>query len=164
MIIKSISEAEPLRLLRLRLTKRSPYSEPLFKRTKPIFRALIRRNQACIRNPYSERLHLIQKAKLIDLLLLTLPHFGNVLFRGIVISVNWSLCTQLYHYNNTIYFLCLLVKLRKFIYIALVSYPLASLSNSTMVLPLLYVLIISFGMDPYKHTLQPYSVCTYYSL
>ena len=109
-----------------------------------------------IRTPYSEepslhseRLYLIQKAKPIDLLLLTLLHFGNVLFRGTVISVNWPLRTQLYYYSNTVYSLCLLVKLQKCIYTALVSYPLASSSNSTTVLPQLYVLIISFGEDPY---------------
>ena len=109
-----------------------------------------------IQSPYSEEpslhsegLHLIQKAKPIDLLLLILPHFGNVLFRGIVISVNWSLRIQLYHYSNTVYSLCLLVKLQKCIYTALVSCPLASSSNSTTVLPQLYVLIISFGVDPY---------------
>ena len=36
-----------------------------------------------------------------------------------------------------------------YIYTALVSYPLASSSNSTTVLPQLYVLIVSFGVDPY---------------
>ena len=36
------------------------------------------------------------------------------------------------------------------VYTALVSYPLDSLSNSTTVLPQLYVLIVSFGVDPYR--------------
>ena len=81
-----------------------------------------------------------------------LLHFGNVLFRGIVISVNWSLRIQLYHYGNTVYSLCLLVKLQKCIYTALISYPLASLSNSKTVLPQIYVLIVSFGVDPYTYS------------
>ena len=40
-----------------------------------------------------------------------------------------------------------------YIYITLVSYSLDSLSNSTTVLPQLYVLIISFGIDPYSYKL-----------
>ena len=62
---------------------------------KSLFEALIQRDQAYIQSLnseelslHSEGLHLIQKAKLIDLLLLILLYFRNVLFRGIVISVN----------------------------------------------------------------------------
>ena len=55
--------------------------------TKSLFGTPFQRDQAYIQSPnseelslHSEGLHLIQKAKPIDLLLLTLPHFGNVLF------------------------------------------------------------------------------------
>ena len=54
---------------------------------KSLFRALIQRDQAYIQSPnseelslYSEGVYLIQEAKLINLLLLILPHFGNILF------------------------------------------------------------------------------------
>ena len=62
---------------------------------KSLFGALIQGDQAYIQSPNSEELSLhseglypIQEAKLINLLLLTLPHFGNVLFRRIIISIN----------------------------------------------------------------------------